>query len=259
VAGLYLIPNAFSFFQVVISGYISGTVNAVVVHHTQPVNLVVNAAQEAGGHLASIDTKLTSPLAITGTFWQATQPVSVATLPLPSNAAQETGGNLASIASILEPKGTQGAEGMTVQAFKDSGRTAVVINIPEVASVTTETLLSINVMRGTTQTTSVTSYTVTTGKTLRIQAIRVKARFTTPSTTVTFAQALINLRNAAAIAAGNLLFGIRIDCAANMESPGEMLSFPDGWELPSGSIIAFSQLGSATTLTLGGELIGYEY
>jgi hypothetical protein len=32
-------------------------------------------------------------------FWQATQPVSAAALPLPSNAAQETGGNLATIAS----------------------------------------------------------------------------------------------------------------------------------------------------------------
>lgn len=38
--------------------------------------LPTNAAQETGGHLASIDSKLTSPLAVTGTFFQATQPVS---------------------------------------------------------------------------------------------------------------------------------------------------------------------------------------
>jgi len=35
---------------------------------------------------------------VTGTFFQATQPVSAASLPLPSNAASETGGNLATIA-----------------------------------------------------------------------------------------------------------------------------------------------------------------
>lgn len=35
--------------------------------------------------------------AVTGTFWQATQPISAASLPLPSNAAQETGGNLATL------------------------------------------------------------------------------------------------------------------------------------------------------------------
>lgn len=38
-------------------------------------------------------------LAVTGAFYQATQPVSIASLPLPSDAAQETGGNLASIAA----------------------------------------------------------------------------------------------------------------------------------------------------------------
>jgi len=47
--------------------------------------------------LASIDSKLTSPLAVTGTFFQTTQPISAVSLPLPSNAAKETGGNLDTI------------------------------------------------------------------------------------------------------------------------------------------------------------------
>lgn len=38
-------------------------------------------------------------IAVTGTFWQATQPVSAASLPLPTNAALETGGNLATVAT----------------------------------------------------------------------------------------------------------------------------------------------------------------
>lgn len=66
--------------------------------------------------LASIDSKLSGSLAVTGTFWQtiqpisgivtvsnfpATQPISATALPLPSNAAQETGGHLASIDAKL--------------------------------------------------------------------------------------------------------------------------------------------------------------
>lgn len=73
------------------------TGNVTVVSSALPSN----AAQEAGGHLASIDSKLTNPLPVSGTFFQATQPVSAVSLPLPANAAQETGGHLASIDSKL--------------------------------------------------------------------------------------------------------------------------------------------------------------
>ena len=38
---------------------------------------------------------------VTGTFWQAVQPVSIESIGLPSNAAQESGGNLATIAGAV--------------------------------------------------------------------------------------------------------------------------------------------------------------
>jgi hypothetical protein len=47
--------------------------------------------------------------AVTGTFWQGTQPVSAVALPLPSNAAQETGGNLAAISSSTSSTATSAA------------------------------------------------------------------------------------------------------------------------------------------------------
>lgn len=47
-------------------------------------------------------TSITNPVAVTGTFWQTTQPVSVASLPLPTNAAIEAGGNLAYLAQMVE-------------------------------------------------------------------------------------------------------------------------------------------------------------
>ena len=203
-------------------------------------------------------------LAVTGTFWQATQPVSATILPLPTNAAEETGGNLATIASQMPAataKGIQASVFGCIQQPKDSGRTTVVLSTPQagVASVTAEALLSFNMMKGATQSTAQTSYTVAAGKTLRIQFIRFKARFTTPSTTVTFANVQFNVRNAAAIATTNLVFTVQIDCAANMSTPDVVIPIPDGWELPSGSVIAFSQLGSATTLTVSFEVKGYEY
>ena len=64
---------------------VDGSIN-VAATISGPLPLPSNASQETGGHLASIDAKITNPL-----------PVSVASLPLPANAAQETGGNLAGI------------------------------------------------------------------------------------------------------------------------------------------------------------------
>jgi hypothetical protein len=46
-------------------------------------------------------TGITNPVAVTGAFFQATQPVSAVALPLPLNAVQETDGNLASIVKTL--------------------------------------------------------------------------------------------------------------------------------------------------------------
>lgn len=53
------------------------------------------------GALKGIFARLAASIAVTGTFWQATQPVSAASLPLPTGAAQETGGNLAAILTKL--------------------------------------------------------------------------------------------------------------------------------------------------------------
>jgi hypothetical protein len=43
-------------------------------------------------------TNFPASQAVSGTFWQATQPISAASLPLPTGAALETGGNLAILA-----------------------------------------------------------------------------------------------------------------------------------------------------------------
>lgn len=100
--------------------------------------VATTALQTAGNaSLASIDAKLTNPLpvsvtfpatqAVSGTFWQATQPVSAASLPLPtgaSTAALQTTGNtsLASIDSKLTgPLSVTGTLTATPAAPRTSG------------------------------------------------------------------------------------------------------------------------------------------
>lgn len=62
------------------------------------------ATQPVSGPLT--DTQLrASAVPVSGTFFQATQPVSAASLPLPSNAAQETGGNLATLVTRTPAQG----------------------------------------------------------------------------------------------------------------------------------------------------------
>lgn len=59
--------------------------------------------------LAAIMAKLNTSLAVTGTFWQATQPISAAALPLPAGAASET--TLAALLDALQAEDTPAASG----------------------------------------------------------------------------------------------------------------------------------------------------
>ena len=71
--------------------------NPVVIVGTSPVSGTVTVTQGTGTNLhAVVDsgtitavTSITNPVAVTGTFYQATQPVSAASLPLPTGAATE--------------------------------------------------------------------------------------------------------------------------------------------------------------------------
>jgi hypothetical protein len=90
---------------------ISGTISL-------PTGAATSALQTTGNtSLASIATALASPLPVSGTFWQATQPISASSLPLPTGAAtsaNQTTGNtsLAAIAAstaAAEPAATGGA------------------------------------------------------------------------------------------------------------------------------------------------------
>jgi hypothetical protein len=257
-------------------GVITGTVAVSNFPTTQPVSatslpLPAGAAQDgtdissptampAGGAgirgwLSAIWTKLNGTLAVTGTFWQATQPVTVGNFP----ASQVVSGTVTANTGFLPTltRGTQGVSGFSVQDLKDAGRTPVILSAMAVVSGTTEAMFTLNKWVGGTVT-SGTTYTVTTGKTLRVQTIQYGCRFATNSTTVTFANTKINFRSGNAINSP-LIYGDSKMAASNMPTPNSDLTIPDGLEFSAGTVLGFSHLDSAATLLLDVVLVGYEY
>lgn len=160
-------------------------------------------------------------------------------------------------------KGTQGTTGITTQDLKDAGRVPIILSATAVVSATTETLFTLNIWKGGAVLTAASQYQVTTGKTLRIQQIQFGSRFTTPSSTVTFASARFNMRALTAtgtLAIGSpLIYGDTKLSASNSPTPNSDLTIPDGLELPGGYVIGFSHIDSAATLSLDLVLVGYEY
>lgn len=62
----------------------------IVPYFWNPITLAYEVSL-TGGTGTGTEVRVTNTVAVTGTFWQATQPVSAASLPLPTGAATETG------------------------------------------------------------------------------------------------------------------------------------------------------------------------
>jgi hypothetical protein len=158
-------------------------------------------------------------------------------------------------------KGTQGANGHTVQDLKDAGRGAVILSATAVASVTTAALFTLNIWQAG-AVTSATSFTVPAGKTFRVQSIQFGARFATPSTTVTFASARFDVRaisTGALAVTSALVYGDSKMAASNAPTPNSDLAIPDGLEFPAGYVIGVSHVDSAATLLLDLLIVGFTY
>lgn len=163
--------------------------------------------------------------------------------------------------AAVQAKGVQGAFALTTQDLKDAGRTAVVLSAAGVASVTSVALMTLTIFKAGTTTTA-TNYSVTAGKTFRLQAIQFGVRFATPSTTVTFASTTFVLRyvtSGTVTAAAAILHQDSKMAASNVATPNSDLPIPDGLELPAGYNFGVTHLASATTLLEDVLIVGYEY
>lgn len=165
-------------------------------------------------------------------------------------------------------KGTQAATGFSTQDLKDAGRTLVTFTADNVVPIlTTDTIVTFTKLVGDTSTGSVTTYAVTSGKTLRIQSITITQ---VPSST-TVSQVRVRLRtlsSGACIVSTGLVVGVW-----SLSSPPGTLAasaggvetvsvpFPDGMEFSGATrnvCLSMNALGAAAQLVTI-TVVGYEY
>jgi hypothetical protein len=160
-------------------------------------------------------------------------------------------------------KGTQGANGWSVQDLKDSGRVGKIWSATAVATVTSEALITLTPYSDFTSASTGTSFGVTSGKRLRIQQIVVTVR----ATSTVNVGGIVRLRG---LPTGATLVGspvlASIGCmSSNLATAviGNALTgkidFPDGFELSGSQTFGLTQLFSATTATIDVHIIGFEY
>jgi hypothetical protein len=236
---------------------------------TQPVSGTVTDNQGTPNTIANAwpvkntDGTNTAAVKAASTAAAATDPALAVTLspnsPLPAGANQ--------LGTTLGPtltKGTQGATGYSTQDLKDSGRAAKTMFSAFTSTAAAETAISFQVASSFgAPAVAAASYTVTAGTTLRIQQIDavMRAGGTTPAASLATLKIKVggNQQGRAftvavptTVAAGPAVF------------PGMPVPFPDGFEIPAGSVLSFTLTLSAFTAAVNTPIIdinvtGFEY
>jgi hypothetical protein len=199
----------------------------------------------------------------TGTVTFIIQSSIVSLEPVPTVGQNNAALLNATVVGTTLTKGTQGSTGFSVQELKDAGRTYLTLSATAAAGVTTETLFSLSQNKGGTVTAGVGSYTITSGKTLRIQNISVSVR--AGAAAVPFSRVTLRSNTAGATTASSSVvvqcpevFGI----AATTGVGGQLsMDFPDGLEIAgNGTVsIGLSHDDQATTNIINMTLTGFEY
>jgi hypothetical protein len=144
---------------------------------------------------------------------------------------------------------------------KDTGRTYITLTLDAIAGVTSEALATMAINKAET-TSSATSYSVTAGKTLRIQSMSATVRATS-TTAITAGR--IRLRTAASSIAANSPILVSMDltpptaAALAGASANQSLCFPDGLEIAATHQVGISHIISSTSSAVTVTVVGYEY
>lgn len=145
-----------------------------------------------------------------------------------------------------------------------SARTVKIYECSTTAGVTTEAMLTLTPLSGFVAGSTGTSFSVTSGKTFRIQAINVSVRTTATNSS---ASAIVRLRisSSGAVTTGTTpaasvaaLTGNATTTVVGWAASDQMI-FPDGLELSGTMQFGLSQLASATSTTIDAQIIGFEY
>lgn len=239
---------------------VSGSVSVSNLPSTQPVSGIVSVSnfpptQPVSGSVSVSNFPASQP--VTGTFFQATQPISGA-VSISGTVSTTEVGVPSGLVGDVQTKGVQGVNAQVTQDFKDSGRTYVVLYADRIAGVTTEALITMTINRGGSITTG-TTYTVTAGKTLRIQSINSEIQ----NTTTVVNRVLTRVRSGTSVTVASPIVGMSMAASsAALATSGntDPHSFPDGLEISGGQQIGISQLCNVTTAGIVSiTVIGYEY
>lgn len=249
--------------------------DATLTGGTQKTKLVdsagVNmAAISAAGALKVDNSGVTQP--VSGTFFQATQPVSIAAMPSTPvtgtfwQATQPVSGTVTITPPTLT-KGTQGATGLSTQDLKDAGRNATnYFMAAGIAGTNAEVMqLLTGYKGGAAVAATATPAVVTAGKTYRVTSITLSYQSLATAGAVVF-RLRANLSGAGVIGSP-LVMSFTIGSSAAVAGVTTTLNipFPDGLEFAAGTGIAVGMLGLSTVgaaLASGFGTItiyGYEY
>jgi hypothetical protein len=153
---------------------------------------------------------------------------------------------------------------MVTRDLKDAARTVVTLTADAVTPASSDTLVTVTKLVGDTSTASVTTYPVTSGKTLRLQSLQIS--FTSSTTTANKVRVrLRTLSSGTCLANSTLVDSWEVSLptgtlAANQGQNSVSVSWPDGLEF-SGSTrnICFSAIAAAANGVVTLSLTGYEY
>jgi hypothetical protein len=161
-------------------------------------------------------------------------------------------------------KGTQTARAVGIQELKDSGRQVLLLSWEEMAGTAAAESALTNFTLGTRNAANLTaasSYTVSAGKTLRIQSLSLYIKST--STAAILARFRIRQAASGITNASPVIFDavIGLDAATFASGQADELAvpIPDGLEVAAGQQITFTWFTNANTCTVGLALVGYEY
>jgi len=145
--------------------------------------------------------------------------------------------------------------------WQPSTKVAFSLTAAAVTTVTTEALLSMVSVRGVTAAGAATSQTVTTGKTLRITSITI-AVVASGAAAIVQGNAILRARASGSLVTTDpALWRGRVSSNSTVQQSAGWMSatFPDGLDLPSGTVFGFSTIASVTTGAWDISLNGYEF
>ncbi len=161
----------------------------------------------------------------------------------------------------VNAKGTQGALAGAVQDLHDAGRTIQTLGSTLVAPATSETLVTMTPASGGTNGSTGTSFAVTSGKTLRLQAL--SCSITASSTTAVGVACYLLMSASGAVTTSSAHIAT---CGAGFTGTqvaqvgaGNSVSFPDGIELSGTMQYGVSCRGINTNALASVYTTGFEY